>query len=205
MLDNSYAIEATVHAPSLEGVYGQIFKVLKPGGVFGVYEWLMTDDYDATNPRHREICHGIEVGDGISQMVKISEALRAIKACGFELEFHEDLAQRPDEIPWWYPLGMLPLHVSGTVEHLTNMLYTAGEMKHVRSVSDFLTVLRMTKVGRGVMHKFIGGLETVGVAPAGTQKTADALALAADSLVAGAKENLFTPMYLMIARKPLNA
>jgi hypothetical protein len=28
-----YAIEATVHAPTWEGVYGEIFKVLKPGGV----------------------------------------------------------------------------------------------------------------------------------------------------------------------------
>lgn len=78
-------------------------------------------------------------------------------------------------------------------------------MKYIRSVSDFFTVFRMTKIGRGAIHKLIGGLEIVGVAPAGTQKTADALALAADSLVAGAKENLFTPMYMMIARKPLNA
>jgi len=30
-----YAIEATVHAPTWEGVYGEIFKVLKPGGVVG--------------------------------------------------------------------------------------------------------------------------------------------------------------------------
>lgn len=85
------------------------------------------------------------------------------------------------------------------------MLCVAGELKHIRSVGDFLTVLRMTKVGRGAVHKLIGGLETVGIAPAGTQKTAHALALAADSLVAGAKENLFTPMYMMVARKPLNA
>ena len=28
-----YAIEATVHAPSWEGVYSEIFKILKPGGV----------------------------------------------------------------------------------------------------------------------------------------------------------------------------
>lgn len=63
----------------------------------------------------------------------------------------------------------------------------------------------MTKIGRGAIHKLIGGLEIFGVAPAGTQKTADALALAADSLVAGAKEDLFTPMYMMIARKPLDA
>lgn len=81
----------------------------------------------------------------------------------------------------------------------------AGELKYIRSVGDFFTILRMTKIGRGVIHKLIGGLETFGVAPAGTQKTADALAVAADSLVAGAKDNLFTPMYMMIARKPLNA
>lgn len=31
--DAVYAIEATVHAPSWEGVYGEIMKVLKPGGV----------------------------------------------------------------------------------------------------------------------------------------------------------------------------
>ena len=28
-----YAIEATVHSPTFQGVYGEIFKVLKPGGV----------------------------------------------------------------------------------------------------------------------------------------------------------------------------
>lgn len=59
--DFVYAIEATVHAPSLEGIYGQIFKVLKPGGVFGVYEWLMTDKYNPNDADHKRICHGIEV------------------------------------------------------------------------------------------------------------------------------------------------
>jgi sterol 24-C-methyltransferase len=38
--------------------------------------------------------------------------------------------------------------------------------------------------------------------PYGTQKTADSLALAADCLVAGGEKNLFTPMYLMVGRKP---
>ncbi|KIN08085.1 hypothetical protein OIDMADRAFT_152145 [Oidiodendron maius Zn] len=183
--DCVYAIEATVHAPSLEGVYHQIYKVLKPGGVFGVYEWLMTDDYDNTNERHREIRLGIEQGNGISNMVKISEALAAIKAAGFELELHEDLAKRPDATPWYYPL--------------------AGDFKYMGSIYDIFSIVRMTKVGRGIVHRFVGLLETVGLAPSGTQKTADSLALAADCLVAGAKEDLFTPMYLMVARKPLNS
>ncbi|RDW66859.1 sterol 24-C-methyltransferase [Coleophoma crateriformis] len=181
--DAVYAIEATVHAPSLEGVYSQIFRVLKPGGVFGVYEWLMTDNYDNDNEHHREIRLGIELGDGISNMVRISEGLAAIKAAGFELELHEDLAKRPDATPWWYPL--------------------AGEFKYMGSIYDFPTILRMTKVGRGIVHKFVGVLEALGIAAHGTQKTADSLATAADCLVAGAKQDLFTPMYLMVARKPL--
>jgi sterol 24-C-methyltransferase len=183
--DAVYAIEATVHAPSLQGVYEQIYRVLKPGGVFGVYEWLMTDNYDNDNPRHREIRLGIEIGDGISNMVKVSEGLAAIKAAGFELEHHEDLAERPDPIPWYYPI--------------------AGDWRFLSGIGDIFTIMRMTWWGRGLVHKFLGAGEKVKLVPHGTQKTADSLALAADCLVAGGKDKLFTPMYLMVARKPLNA
>ena len=180
--DAVYAIEATVHAPSLEGVYSQIFRVLKPGGVFGVYEWLMTDRYDNDNPHQREVRLGIEQGDGISNMVRVSEGLRAIKAAGFELEMNEDLADREDARPWYYPLD--------------------GDLSMASSVGDVLTIARMTKIGRFVAHNAVSGLEKLGVAPKGTRRTADSLGHAADCLVAGGKEKLFTPMYLMIARKP---
>ncbi|KAK5001285.1 Delta(24)-sterol C-methyltransferase, partial [Elasticomyces elasticus] len=68
--------------------------------------------------------------------------------------------------------------------------------------ADLPTLVRMTKIGRGAVHRFVGALEMIGLAPRGTQKTADSLARAADCLVAGGKEKLFTPMYLMVARKP---
>lgn len=180
--DAVYAIEATVHAPSLEGVYSEIHRVLKPGGIFGVYEWLMTDAYDNANPRHREIRLGIEQGDGISNMVRIGDGLAAIRAAGFDLLLHEDLACREDARPWYYPLD--------------------GDLRMAGSVGDVLTIARMTKLGRAVAHGTIGALETIGLMPRGTKKTADSLAHAADCLVAGAKQKLFTPMYLMIARKP---
>lgn len=180
--DAVYAIEATVHAPSLEGVYSQIFRVLKPGGTFGVYEWLMTDKYDNSNAHHRQIRLGIEQGDGISNMVRVSEGIAAIKAAGFELVHHEDLAKRGDATPWYYPL--------------------AGDFKYMGTIGDFFTIARMSIPGRAIIHKFVGLLEKLRLAPGGTQKTADSLAYAADCLVAGAKEDLFTPMYLMIARKP---
>ncbi|CAD7065285.1 unnamed protein product, partial [Tilletia caries] len=50
------------------GCYGQIKEVLKPGGVFGLYDWCMTDEWDASNPEHKRIAHGIEIGDGIPEM-----------------------------------------------------------------------------------------------------------------------------------------
>ncbi|TLD07620.1 hypothetical protein PgNI_11040 [Pyricularia grisea] len=182
--DAVYAIEATVHAPKLEGVYSEIFRVLKPGGTFGVYEWLMTDDYDNDNLHHRDIRLKIELGNGISNMVPISEGEAAMKAAGFEILKTDDLAQKGDELPWYWPL--------------------AGDLKYLQSYFDLFTVLRMTKWARTCLHGMAGVLETIGVAPAGTKKTADALATGGDALVAGAKENIFTPMYLMVGRKPLN-
>ncbi|KAK3362576.1 sterol 24-C-methyltransferase [Lasiosphaeria hispida] len=179
--DAVYAIEATVHAPRLAGVYGEIYRVLKPGGTFGVYEWLMTDEYDNENLEHRDIRLAIEEGNGISNMVTISEGIAAMKEAGFELVHHEDLAARPDRLPWWWPL--------------------AGELQYMQSYLDFFTVFRMTHVARTMVHAFTGFLEIVGLAPKGTKKTADSLAKGADGLVNGAKKNLFTPMYLMVGRK----
>lgn len=182
--DAVYAIEATVHAPKLEGVYSEIFRVLKPGGVFGVYEWLMTDDYDNNNPEHRKIRLAIELGNGISNMVPIQEGLDAMKAAGFEMLKHEDLAQRPDPMPWYWPLS--------------------GELRYLQSFGDSFTIFRMTKLGQFFTHGFAGLMETLRIAPKGTQKTANALSEGADGLVAGARLNLFTPMYLMVGRKPAN-
>ena len=179
--DAVYAIEATVHAPSLEGVYSEIFRVLKPGGIFGVYEWLMTSKYNPSNPRHREIRLGIEQGNGIANMVKVEEGHRAIKAAGFELQHAEDMALRPDLIPWYFPI--------------------AGDFRYMDSVWDFFTVLRMTKSVRGMVQRLLSIMEVVRLAPGGSAKTAASLARGADNLVTGAKEGLFTPMYLMIAKK----
>lgn len=171
-----------MHAPSLKGVYEQIYRVLKPGGTFGVYEWVMTDKYDDTDSGHREVRLGIERGNGIANMMTRSQAVESIKAAGFILENAEDLAERPDETPWYYPL--------------------AGEFRHIRNLTDLFTVLRTTQLGRTAMSSLLTVLETVRMAPPGTAETATELSLGADNLVAGAKQGLFTPMFLMIAKKP---
>ncbi|SMQ46710.1 unnamed protein product [Zymoseptoria tritici ST99CH_3D7] len=181
--DAVYAIEATCHAPTLEGVYSQIYRVLKPGGTFGVYEWVMTDKYNPKDPEHQAIRLGIERGNGISNMVPAKEAYEAMIKAGFVVEEREDLAERADWKPWYAPL--------------------AGNLAGSRNITDFLGYLRMTHVGRYGIGCLLRSLEFVGLAPSGTATTAAELSDGGDALVAGGKHGLFTPMYLMIGKKPV--
>jgi len=105
--DGVYAIEATCHAPKREGVYGQIFTVLKPGGYFACYEWCLTPKYDPNNEHHRLIKKKIEEGDGLPDMASIDEVVSALKNVGFEVIEARDMALDPilaEGDPWWLPL-----------------------------------------------------------------------------------------------------
>jgi sterol 24-C-methyltransferase len=115
-------------------------------------------------------------------MATRAEAEVAIKAAGFTLQFHEDLAAHPDRVPWYYPIS--------------------GGFRNVNNIWELFGALRLTKVGRTAMRTLLRVMEAAWLAPSGTAQTADELAGAAGSLVAGAKEGLFTPMYLMLAKKP---
>ena len=59
--DAAFAVEATCHSPSLTKVYSEACRVLKPGGLFGVIEWIVTDAYDPDNKHHYDIVHGLLV------------------------------------------------------------------------------------------------------------------------------------------------
>lgn len=178
-----YAIEATCHAPDLEGVYSQMYRVAKPGAVVGIYEWVMTDRWNENDPAHRAIRHGIERGNGISNMVTRKQAQRAFSKAGFSLIHDEDLAERKDARPWFAPLS--------------------GDINYATGLWDVIGALRMTKAGRFGMEMLLSTLEKVRLAPSGTAETAKELSVGADALVAGGKEGLFTPMYLMVGSKPM--
>jgi sterol 24-C-methyltransferase len=180
--DAVYAIEATLHSPSLREVYAQCYKVLKPGGVFGVYEWALTDQFSSTDHHHTAIRLGIERGNGIPSLQTTAHAQDAMKAVGFDLLIVEDLATRDDPLGWWNPL--------------------TGNLKTARGWYDWLLVVRNTWWGRPVMRVLIRGLEWMGVAPKGTCTITEDLLIGNDALVAAGEAGIFTPMFLMVAKKP---
>lgn len=43
----------------------EIFRTLKPGGMFACYEWCATDAYDPSDEQQKHIMSQIELGNGL--------------------------------------------------------------------------------------------------------------------------------------------
>lgn len=125
----------------------------------------MTDRWDPSNPEHKEIAHGIEFGSGIPEMRPISLARQALVNVGFEIEHEEDLAERPDPVPWYYPLE--------------------GDIRKAQTAWDYLTVWRMSWSGKLVSHSAMRVMEFVGMLPKGTCAVGESMKVAGDALVRG--------------------
>ncbi|ORX89104.1 hypothetical protein K493DRAFT_234688 [Basidiobolus meristosporus CBS 931.73] len=175
--DAVYSIEATCHARKLEDVYGQIFRVLKPGSQYACYEWCMTSKYDPTNPEHKRIALAIEEGNGISHLYTTEECLQALRNVGFEIVEYEDvIVPKPTDEPWYK--------------------WLQGS-----TFSNF----RMSSFGAWCTMNMVNVLEKVGIAAPGSTKVSELLYEANRALQDGGVRELFTPAFLFVARKPEEA
>lgn len=174
--DAAYAIEATCHAPDRVGVYSEVYRVLRPGSIFAGYEWCLTDRYVDTDAEHREIKKGIEIGDGLPDLIHTTQVLEALKQAGFNEVSGRDLAGEGDpRKPWYYPLTGEELSLGG---------------------------LPRTKPGRLFSHSFVWLMEHLRIAPRGATEVSEFLNLAADALVGGGRRGIFTPLFAFWAQKP---
>ncbi|KAF2075930.1 hypothetical protein CYY_002778 [Polysphondylium violaceum] len=171
--DCAYQIEATCHAPDLVGCYKEVYRLLKPGGLFGGYEWIMTNKFNKDDPSEVKIKKEIELGNGLPDLVQPAVIVSALKEAGFEVITAYDVAETSD-LPWYLPL-------SGSF-----------------SITGFLH----TGVGRYLTGKFTQLLEVFKLAPSGSYSTNVWLQNAATYLVQGGEKQIFSPMFFILARKP---
>ncbi|RWR90676.1 24-methylenesterol C-methyltransferase 2 [Cinnamomum micranthum f. kanehirae] len=164
--DGAYSIEATCHAPKLEDVYSEIYRVLRPGALYVSYEWVTTDRYKADDPEHVEIIQGIERGDALPGLRSYDQVAEIAQKVGFEVVEERDLA-KPPAGEWWQRLKM------GKIAYWRN---------HV--VVSFLTLL--------------------GVAPKGVVDVHEMLFKTAGHLTRGGETGIFTPMHMILCRKPMS-
>lgn len=164
----------------------------------------MTDRWDPAIPEHKELAHQIEIGNGIPEMRPIAKAREALKTVGFEILHEEDLAERPDDVTWYYPLE--------------------GDVFKAQTLWDVFTCWRTSSSGKFVSHHGLRLLEFAGIVPKGTWDVCETLKIAGDALVKTGQQKvrvllgfpglpkltaspsqIFTPMYLVISKKPLDA
>jgi len=174
--DAAYAFEATCHAPDKVGVFKEILRTLKPGGLFAGYEWCMTDAFDSNDADHQRIKKGIEEGDSLPDIATIPETLDALRAAGFEVvESHNTAEDCDSETPWYLPL--------------------VGETSSVLAV-------RRGRIGRFFARRLIRTVEAVRIAPKGSAAVSQMLGAAAEALIAGGESGIFTPNYFFLVRRP---
>lgn len=174
--DAVYDIEATCHAPDKVGVYGEVFRVLKPGACFGAYEYCMTDRFDPNNTDHLKLKADIEWGGSLLEIDDYETVDEALRTVGFDVLQTRDLTEQlGPQIPWYQPLTG-----SGV------------------SFASF----RSSRFGRAVTTNILRGLETMRIVPRGSVNVSQKLNLCAAAMAEAGRLGIFTPMYFLHARKP---
>ena len=174
--DAAYSIEASCCAPDKTGVYGEVFRLLKPGGCLAAYEYCLTDRFDPDDPHHRQLKADMEYGGGLPDIARPHEVDDALREVGFELLEARDLAaEAPPGIPWYQPL--------------------------VGSGISFAS-FRSSAAGRRLTHGSLRLFESLRIVPRGTTRVSSLLNLAAMSFAEAGRLGIFTPMYFVLARKP---
>ena len=174
--DALYSFEAICHAPETQRLFRELHRLVKPGGEMAAIDWCLTERFDEGDARHRDIRDRIEHGNGTPDLLTTQQQLDAVKSAGFEILSATDQAAEGDPRTPWY------MALQG------------------RDVS--LASLARVPAGRRFTAGLTGVLEKVGIAPNGTGEAAELLNIAADSLVEGGEMGIFTPSFLVHARKP---
>jgi len=178
--DGAYAVEALCHSPDRPALFKEIHRVIKPGGYFAAYDWVMTDKYEENNPHHVHLREALEWGNGLPRLTTVTDTIRALEAAGFQIvETFDTLADTHNstQIAWYAPL--------------------AGEF----SLKGF----RHHPIGRHLTNLMCATLETLRLAPKGTTKVAKLLHKTAEDLVESGKLEIFTPDYFWLCRKKVAA
>lgn len=174
--DATYSFDAICHAPDTGRLFREIFRLLGPGGEIAAVDWTLTERFDEAKRHHRDVKARIELGNGCPGLLTVQERVDAAVGAGFEvLDCIDQAATSDPRTPWYMSL-------------------------QARDIS--LSSLARVPAGRAFTAKVTRLMERLRILPAGTGEAAEFLNRAADALVEAGQLGIFTPSFLIHARKP---
>ena len=175
--DAIYSFEALCHAPNRRRAFNELYRLLKPGAEAAIVDWCLTDAFDASDDRHDDVRARIERTNATPELPTTREYVETVRSAGFDLIRAVDQQEERGNpsTPWYMAL-------------------------QGRDVS--LSSLARIPAGRVMTEWVTRALERLHVAPAGTSEAARFLNVAADALVEAGQLGIFTPSFLVHARKP---
>mmetsp|Transcript_98264 Transcript_98264/g.204949 ORF Transcript_98264/g.204949 Transcript_98264/m.204949 type:complete len:806 (-) Transcript_98264:387-2804(-) len=177
--DAVYAIESTCRSPNSLKVYQEISRVLKPGGIFACYEWCLTDKYDSKVRQHRAIKRAIEAGNCVQNLPEPSFCEQLLAVAGLEVRESRDCAldTKDGSEPWYLPLTP-----------------SYNPMNWPR--------FQFTPLMSRIMPKALSLAERCRLLPPRTVSAQTLLQAGGEGVARGGVEGIFTPMWLLVAKKP---
>lgn len=179
--DRVYFMESLSHSEDRAKPLEQARRLLKPDGLVGAWQWMLTPAFNYSDPTHIELKRGMEYGGGLRNLNKPDERLKEMERAGLEVIESWDMGVegiKRGHKGWWVPIA---------------------------EGHDMFTKLRSSHVGRKLTMATVWLLETIGIAETGTFKTALLMEHCGYSAATAGQRGIFTPMWIMIARPKSNA
>merc|ERR1712113_362332 len=94
--DAFYQVQAMTYAQNLTNVFGEIYRVIKPGAKISVLDGVMLDGFNGSDPYHRKLLRETREVTGWGHLTHHSEWKAAAEAVGFVVLQSKDPSWSPD-------------------------------------------------------------------------------------------------------------
>lgn len=161
--DAAYAIYALKYFVDLDPILNEVNRILKPKGLFVIYDLIKTENYDPDNEEHRDIVEGLEYACGMPSLHSRKEMIDKASDAGFKLIETVDIGNMTG-LPYYYCFTSSPLFMWLVQSPVISTLIKIGQYlkilpKGFHKFNDIFLAGTVDKIVRGGQKGILSGSE----------------------------------------------